>query len=266
MNLGGINDKNRPAKEWASAYFYRPIAHQVVLLIEKTAIAPTQVVVAHSVVGMIAAICIAHGQYIAAGFLIQIKSVLDGVDGQLARRKHQESELGRYLDTVMDFLVNIALFTALYFRIGHGDWVLLGFLGFTLIQSWDFNVEYLYRLSRGETFRPKVEGPDSLALRFFRGFYQLVFAPQDQLIRLLEWRLFRIASPLDQSLDAKEKFWGRSTHALYVNLGLSSLHLVMSLFLWFSSPRGVVFFANGIWIFLCCSLVFRIIRFAESKT
>ena len=53
------------------------------------------------------------GICVAAALLLQLKTVLDNADGQLARAAGKESVLGRYLDSESDLLVNAALFAAL---------------------------------------------------------------------------------------------------------------------------------------------------------
>ena len=49
----------------------------------------------------------------ARALLLQLKTLLDNADGQLARRSGRTSAFGRYLDTEVDLLVNVALFAAL---------------------------------------------------------------------------------------------------------------------------------------------------------
>jgi phosphatidylglycerophosphate synthase len=67
---------------------------------------------------------------------VQLKTVLDNADGQLARLTGRVTVFGRYLDSECDLLVNAALFAALL------HWsALLGFVLVTLILSANFNVE-----------------------------------------------------------------------------------------------------------------------------
>ena len=57
------------------------------------------------------------GQLVAAALLLQLKTVLDNADGQLARATGRVTVLGRYLDSESDCSSNAALFAAL----GCGD-------------------------------------------------------------------------------------------------------------------------------------------------
>src|SRR5205807_8700743 len=47
------------------------------------------------------------------GVLIVLKDILDDADGQLARAKELYSRRGRFLDSVGDFVVNVAVFAAI---------------------------------------------------------------------------------------------------------------------------------------------------------
>lgn len=53
------------------------------------------------------------GRIIVVGVLIQLASVLDGVDGEIARARGLETDLGALLDTVSDYWVDSVGITAL---------------------------------------------------------------------------------------------------------------------------------------------------------
>jgi len=120
---------------------FRPIAHLVVLALAPLRVPPPAVVLAAAATGIAAAVELALGHLIVAAVLVQLKTVLDNADGQLARVTGRVTVFGRYLDSECDLLVNAALFAALGTPLG-----LLGFVLLTLILSTNFNVE---RLSRG---------------------------------------------------------------------------------------------------------------------
>ena len=117
--------KERPSFELASELVFRPLAHLVVL-----ALAPLRVSAAGRGRGRRGgrllggrASCWA-GNLVLAAVLLQVKTVLDNADGQLARALEQVTVLGRYLDSESDLLVNAALFAAL--GIGHREVVARG--------------------------------------------------------------------------------------------------------------------------------------------
>jgi archaetidylinositol phosphate synthase len=119
---------------------FRPIAHLVVLALAPLRVPPPAVVLAAAATGIAAAVELALGHLIVAAVLVQLKTVLDNADGQLARVTGRVTVFGRYLDSECDLLVNAALFAALGTPLG-----LLGFVLLTLILSTNFNVERLFR-------------------------------------------------------------------------------------------------------------------------
>jgi phosphatidylglycerophosphate synthase len=120
---------------------FRPLAHLVVVPLARLRVPPPVVVVAAALVGVAGAVELARGSYVAAALLVQLKTVLDNADGQLARLTGRVTAFGRYLDSECDLLVNAALFAAI-----GSPWALVGFALLTAILSVNFNVE---RLSRG---------------------------------------------------------------------------------------------------------------------
>jgi archaetidylinositol phosphate synthase len=122
-------------------HVFRPVAHVVVLTLAPLRVPPPAVVLAAAATGVAAAVELALGHLIVAALLVQLKTVLDNADGQLARLTGRATVFGRYLDSECDLLVNVALFAALDTPLA-----LLGFVLLTLILSTNFNVE---RLSRG---------------------------------------------------------------------------------------------------------------------
>jgi len=53
-------------------------------------------------VALLAFISFIFGQNIVAGLLVQLSSIVDGIDGSLARLKGMTSEFGGFLDSVLD--------------------------------------------------------------------------------------------------------------------------------------------------------------------
>lgn len=123
------------------AYGFRLLAHIVVLALAPLRVPPPAVVLLAAGTGIGAAVELGRGHLVAAALLVQLKTVLDNADGQLARLTGRTSAFGRYLDSECDLLVNAALFAAL-----GSPWALPGFVLLTLILSTNFNLE---RLSRG---------------------------------------------------------------------------------------------------------------------
>ena len=175
---------------------FRPLAHPLVLLFARLRVPPPLVVVASGAAGVAAAIELGRGSLLAAALLVQLKTLLDNADGQLARLTGRTSAFGRYLDSEVDLLVNAALFAALAWNTGEPALALAGFVAVTSVLSLNFNAE---RLSRTAVAEPEAEGRATALLRRAYGFF---YAPQDRLAEAIVARRPALASPAAVSLLA----------------------------------------------------------------
>lgn len=246
--------KERPVQEFLNTLFYRPLAHLVVLFLLRTPVRPHHLVLFHTGLVLVAAWLLLQGEDLLAALLLQLKTVLDNADGQLARLRGEVTEFGRYLDTGMDFLGNLALFLALGLRTGFLEKALLAFLVFTLVQSYDFNLERLYRLSRGLPLPEGPRDPETPWLRLFRGLYALLFAPQDRAITALERFLERRFRP------DPLRFWDEGALAGVVNLGLTTQLFFLGVFLLFHQPGAYLTFVLLQALYLGLWYLWRIVR------
>jgi phosphatidylglycerophosphate synthase len=168
---------------------FRPLAHPLVLLFARLRVPPPLVVVAAGLVGLAGAVELGRGSLVAAALLVQLKTLLDNADGQLARLTGRVTALGRYLDSEVDLLVNAALFAALGWKTGEPALALAGFLALTSVLNLNFNVE---RLSRPAAAEP--ETAEGRATAVLQRLYGLVYAPQDRLAEALVARRPALAS------------------------------------------------------------------------
>jgi len=175
---------------------FRPLAHPLVLALARLRVPPPVVVVAAGAAGIAAAVELGRGSLVVAALLVQVKTLLDNADGQLARLTGRTSSFGRYLDSEMDFLVNAALFAGLGWTTGHVTLAVAGFVALTSVLSLNFNAE---RLARGAAATPDDGGRPTAALR---RIYAVVYAPQDRLAEALVVRRPALTSPRSVSLLA----------------------------------------------------------------
>jgi phosphatidylglycerophosphate synthase len=138
--------KSSVSDELINTYLLRPAAGLIVWPLFYTPVTPNQVTVASVIAGLSAAFAYAQGTpkaFFAAGLLVTLKDLLDSADGQLARAKNQYSRIGRFLDSIGDFIVDAAIFGVLgwlLYRLEGNPWMLvLAFLGFLGIS---FRVSY----------------------------------------------------------------------------------------------------------------------------
>ncbi len=94
------------------AYFInRPISLSLSRYLVDTPITPNHITTLGLLIGLSAAFFAAQATplYLAvAGLALQISSIVDGIDGELARMRLTPSHLGEWFDTVCDDVVNIA--------------------------------------------------------------------------------------------------------------------------------------------------------------
>ena len=202
---------------------FRPLAHPLVLLLARLGVPPPVVVVAAGASGIAAAVELGRGSLVAAVLLVQLKTLLDNADGQLARLTGRTSAFGRYLDSEVDLLVNAALFAALGWWAGHAALVLAGFLALTSVLSLNFNAE---RLSRASVAEPETEGG---ATAILRRVYGLVYAPQDRLAEAIVARRPALAGP--------------TAVALLANLGMSTQLAAFGLLMALGHPLAFAWLA-----------------------
>jgi archaetidylinositol phosphate synthase len=183
-------------------WIFRPLAHPLVLGLARLRVPPPLVVVSAGAAGFAAAVELGRGSLLVAALLVQLKTLLDNADGQLARLTNRTSAFGRYLDSEVDLLVNAALFAALAWTTGQAALALAGLLALTSVLSLNFNIE---RLSRQGGAEPDAEGR---ATAFLRRIYSLVYSPQDRLAESLVARRPALA--------------GSTAVSLLANLGMST--------------------------------------------
>lgn len=99
-----------------------------VLARRSLAVTPNHVTIVAIVVGLIASALASRGSYAyiaIAGVLLELNSILDSVDGELARLRYQFSKLGQWLDNLADDIVDNLFLVAIGVGIG-GIWQWLG--------------------------------------------------------------------------------------------------------------------------------------------
>jgi phosphatidylglycerophosphate synthase len=99
-----------------------------VLARRSLAVTPNHVTVAAIVIGLLAALLASRGSYAMfalAGVLLEVNSILDSCDGELARLRYQYSRLGQWLDNLSDDIVDNLFIIAVGVGLG-GPWRWLG--------------------------------------------------------------------------------------------------------------------------------------------
>jgi archaetidylinositol phosphate synthase len=216
--------KARQGTEVMCEYVFRAVAHVVVLELAPMRVPPPAVVLASTASGLAAAIELGRGQLVAAALLVQLKTVLDNADGQLARLTGRVTAFGRYLDSECDLLVDAALFAGLGWWTGNGPAAAAGFVAMTVVLSVNFNLE---RLARG--------GRTARDASVLGRLYDVLYGWQDMLIERLVERRLRGAGD-----DARRAYHDPATVGILANMGMSTQLAVFGLCLVVGHP---LFFA-----------------------
>ena len=195
--------KSDISDEPINTYILRPAAGLLVRALARTAVTPNQVTIAATLSGLLAASCYWQGLpawTAAAGILVTAKDLLDSADGQLARARAMYSRAGRFLDSIGDFIVNLAVFTAIavaMMRSGARPGAVLAcviaFLGISLRVSYHvfYQTSYLHlqgsydinRLSERLTATDLQQGRWTLALQ---RIFLILYGWQDAFVARLD--------------------------------------------------------------------------------
>jgi phosphatidylglycerophosphate synthase len=202
--------KQRAGFDLVCEFLFRPPAHLVARALAPLRVPPPAVVLAGAATGFVAAAEIGRHAFLLAALLLQLKTLLDNADGQLARATGRVTDFGRYLDSESDLIVDAAVFAGLGVWIG--PWLALaGFVLLTTVLSLNFNLE---RINRGAP-----AGWDGSALG---RAYAVLYGWQDRLAE----RVIRRPS--------------RSTVFVASNFGLSPQLLVLGICLAVGHPGAYV--------------------------
>ena len=254
--------KDRPGRELVVETFFAPVANLLVRVLLPLRLPPPAVVLANGVAGLLAATALVRGELVVAALLLQVKTLLDNADGQLARAAARVNLVGRYLDTEADLVVNAALFAAVAGATGAWWLALVAFFALTLVLSAGFNVAELHREVHGiGQGRPQAAGGS--AERALGLFYGVVFAPQDRLLRRFSSR--RLERLLVHEPDAERKraatiaYYDRFTVTVLANLGLSTQLVVLGACLVFGEPRVYL------WFVLACAAALAVLQLRRER-
>ncbi|HWX08421.1 MAG TPA: CDP-alcohol phosphatidyltransferase family protein [Gaiellaceae bacterium] len=221
-------------QEWLCEWTFRPLAHLVVLVLAPLRVPPPAVVLAAGAAGIAGAVELARGHLVVAALLVQLKTVLDNADGQLARLTDRVTLLGRYLDSEVDLVVNAALFAAIGWYADSPLAAAAGFVALTGVLSLNFNVERLYR--GGALTTPEAHGVTAVLQRA----YAFAYGWQDAVVERFVERRLRGASE-----QVRVAYHDRMTVAVFANLGMSSQLAAFGVCVGLGHPLAFVWLVLG---------------------
>lgn len=118
-----LGDLTKPEDGPVSRHLNRPLSTRFSALLVRTPLTPNHMSAITFSVALLAAALLSFGEYIylvAGGILLQLSSILDGCDGEIARLKFLASPRGGWIDSVMDRYADFVVIAALTY----GQWSL----------------------------------------------------------------------------------------------------------------------------------------------
>ncbi len=94
---------------YISKHINRKMSEPMAGLLAKTRTTPNQITWAAFGIALLSFISFIFGYNIIAGLLVQLSSIVDGIDGSLARLKGMTSTFGGFLDSVLDRYADILI-------------------------------------------------------------------------------------------------------------------------------------------------------------
>jgi hypothetical protein len=262
--------------------YARPLAVWIARRLQDTSVTAPDVTAVWGVIGMLAAFCYGVGGYqtaLVGTVALQVKNVLDAVDGSLARLQSRPSRVGRFLDSIGDAVIAAALAVALAVAVARERPVLyaIGLSGAALLlgllQGSVYNFYYVrFRSRRGGDTTSRVkeqltqydevhyeDRPLALALlRHLIVAYNWIYGWQDVLVQRIDaWAVRPLtASGREEEADALRddqvlltavSALGPGLQIFILNLytlaGYRRLEFGLELFLWTVALGGTLYAA-----------------------
>jgi len=98
---------------YVSRYVNRRISDPIAKLLARTKTTPNQISWAALGLAILSFLSFIYNWNIAGGLLAQLSSIIDGVDGSLARLKGMSSDFGGFLDSILDRYADILIMLGL---------------------------------------------------------------------------------------------------------------------------------------------------------
>ncbi|HEY8491285.1 MAG TPA: CDP-alcohol phosphatidyltransferase family protein [Dehalococcoidia bacterium] len=156
-----------------SRYLNRRLSRPVARALARTPVTPNQVSVAAFLAAAAAGAAFAAGLAPLGGAVAQASSVVDGVDGDLARAKGMSSRWGGAFDSVLDRYADVAILGGMtVWAVRHEDWPGAAAVGFLAVLG-SLLISYSRARVEASTDAPLSDGLLGLASRDVRLF--LVF-------------------------------------------------------------------------------------------
>jgi phosphatidylglycerophosphate synthase len=234
----------------------RPIAKKVALALKNTQVTPIHITLVFGICGLIAVYFILTNQFKLAAIFLILKSIIDAIDGELARVKKTPSYSGRYLDSVFDIILNAFIFSAIGW-ISQTSWWLVAAAFFSVqLQGTLYNFYYVILRNQSlggdttskifENKRPEaLPGESQKLVNILFICYILLYGLFDKIIQKLDTTAFK---------STNFPSWFMSCLSLY---GLGFQLLIIALMLSMSFANYIIPFFIAYNVFLMLLVLIR---------
>ena len=174
----------------------RSLGHFIATKLQNTSLTPIHVTTMFIITGFIAIGLLLNGYLIASAFFLLLKSILDAADGDLARLKKKPSYIGRYYDSIGDFILNFCFLLALWYITDIS--IIYMIISFIALQLQGTLYNYYYVILRNsvkgdstsrifENTTPRaLNGESQLAVNIFYKIYYVLYIPFDKTIYYMD--------------------------------------------------------------------------------
>ena len=216
----------------------RPVGHWIASQLKSTFFTPIHVTTMFIIAGIIAIVLMINEYFITAAFFIILKSILDAADGELSRLKNTPSYVGRYYDSIADFILNFSFLLTFWYITDIS--IVYMFIAFFGIQLQGTVYNYYYVILRNsvqgdstsrifEDSAPKaLKGESQHMVNIFYKIYDVLYISFDKVMYFMD-------------KDAKDSppfpKWFMTILSLY---GLGFQLLIMALMLSFNLESYVI--------------------------
>ena len=184
----------KPGDGIVSRYFNRHISLFFSKRLVSLPIRPNHISIFSIILGIVAGLVTLQADYasiLLGALLLQFNSIIDGVDGEIARVKWQFSKVGELLDSVGDHTANFSFLSAFVYALFQNELFLYGQIGIVFLAMWAAHIFFLHyqviKMKRGDILlaRYAIEGIATGALARFIHLLRTVVLRRDAYIAFI---------------------------------------------------------------------------------
>lgn len=229
----------------------RPIANFFTRFLKDTFVTPIHVTFTFGICGLLAIYEILHNNFFLAALFLILKSIIDAMDGELARLNQRPTYTGRYLDSIFDIILNFFILSAIGFVAQQSIWLIL--LAFFAIQLQGTLYNYYYVILRNNS-----EGGDTTS-QVFEKQIPIAFPSENQRTVNILYKTYSVLYGIFDNIIYKLDYSAHTTRNLpnwfmtavsFLGLGFQLVSIATMLVLGFTSYILPYFVISTVYVFV----------------